>query len=77
MTTDDGKKRLQLSHNALPEMRARLALLNDAISALQRYQRNPGEDLCDDLSDAASIAGVQLKPFLVARRNSPRAEKAS
>jgi hypothetical protein len=77
MTTDAGKKRLRLSRSALPEMRARLALLNDAISALQRYQRNPEEDLRDDISHAASVAGVRLKPFLVARRNNPRAEKAS
>jgi hypothetical protein len=67
MTTDDGKKRLRVSHSTLPEMRARLALLNAAISALQRYQGRSKEDL----------RGVRLRPFLVARRDNPRAEKAS
>jgi len=76
MTTDDVKKGLRLSHSALPEMRARLALLNAAISALQRYQGNPEEDLRVDVGVADSAAGVRSRPFLVARRDT-HAEKAS
>ena len=67
MRTDDEKKHPRSSSSALPEMRARLALLNAAISALQRYQGYSKEDL----------RGVRLRPFLVARRDNPRAEKAS
>jgi hypothetical protein len=76
MRTDDRKKGLCLSQNALPEMRARLALLNTAISALQRYQGHSEEDSLDSVSDAASAAGVRPRPFLVARRET-HAEKAS
>ncbi len=53
--------------DALPQMRARLALLNAAIAALQTYQGYLQEDLRDDVSHAAVIAGVRLKPFLIAR----------
>jgi uncharacterized protein with von Willebrand factor type A (vWA) domain len=77
MTTDDGKNGLRVSHSALPEMRARLALLNAAISALQRYQGHSKVDLRYDVRDAVSTAGVRLRPFLVARRGNSRAEKAS
>lgn len=82
MTTEDRENGLRLSHGALPEMRARLALLNAAIFALQRYQGHSAEDSSDeDLSDgvaeAATAARVRLRPFLVARRDSTRAEKAS
>jgi hypothetical protein len=77
MRTDESKNGLRLSQSTLPEMRARLALLNAAISALQRYQGHSKEDLGDDISDAASAAGVPLRPFLIARRNTAHAEKAS
>jgi adenosine/AMP kinase len=76
MTTDDVKKDLRLSHSTLPEMRARLALLDAAISALQRYQGNPEEDLRVDVGVADSAAGVRSRPFLVARRDT-HTEKAS
>lgn len=77
MRTDERNKGLRLSQSALPEMRARLALLNAAIFALQRYQGQPGEDMCDDITEAATAAGVRLRPFLVARRDDTHTEKAS
>jgi hypothetical protein len=65
----DKKRRLPPADKALPEMKARLALLNAAISALQRYQR---------YSDAPAPDDVRLRPFLVARRNDgTHAKKAS
>jgi hypothetical protein len=58
-----------LADNALAEMRARLALLNAAISALQCYQ---------EYSDTSAPDDVRLRPFLVARRKDDvHAEKAS
>jgi hypothetical protein len=77
MRTNDGKKGLRLSQSALSEMKARLALLNTAISALQRYQGHSDEGLQDDSGDQALAAGVRPKPFLVARRDRTRTEKAS
>jgi hypothetical protein len=76
MRTDDKKNGLLLSQSALPEMRARLALLNTAISVLQHYQGHSDEDARDSVSDAVSPTGVRSRPFLVARRDT-HAEKAS
>lgn len=73
MRTNEKNQGLQLPKGTLPEMRARLALLNAAISALQRYQ----EDMPDNVSDAPPMEGVRPRPFLVARRDDARAEKAS
>jgi hypothetical protein len=75
MRTDERKKGLRFSQSALPEMRARLVLLDAAICALQRYQGHSEENPGDDVSDA-STAGP-LRPFIVARRNGAHAEKAS
>jgi peptide deformylase len=77
MRTDDRRKGLRLSHCALPEMKARLALLNTAISSLQHYQGHSEEDLRDGIGIAAAAAGVRLRPFLVACRDNDRAKKAS
>jgi hypothetical protein len=77
MRTDERNKGLQLSQSALPEMRARLALLNTAISALQRYQGQSDPAQSDkEMGDNASDV-VRPRPFLVARRDHARAEKAS
>ena len=50
MRTDDESKGLRLSHCALPAMKARLALLNAALSALQHYQGQSEEDLGDEVA---------------------------
>ena len=76
MRTDDGKKGLRLSQRSLPDMKARLALLNTAISALQHYQGH-SDEAAHELSGRKPVAGVRPRPFLVARRDSTRAEKAS
>jgi hypothetical protein len=77
MRTEDRKNGLQLSQSALPKMKARLALLDAAISALQRYQRYSEEDLSDNAGASASaVRGVRSQPFLIAPRDA-HAEKAS
>ena len=70
MRTNDVRKALRLSQNALPEMKARLALLDAAISALQSFQERGAED-------GRETGGAGPRPFLVARRDEGRAEKAS
>ena len=77
MRTDERNKGLQLSQSALPEMRARLALLNTAISALQRYQGQSDPGQSDKETHVSDAAPVRPRPFLVARRDHARAEKAS
>jgi len=72
-----GKNGFRLSQSALPEMKARLALLNTAISALQHYQGHSDEDTRGYSGDTAHAPGIRPKPFLVARRDASHAEKAS
>lgn len=79
MRTNGRNKGLRVAQSTLPEMRARLALLNTAIAALQRYQGQSDQghmekDPRDDVSDAAPVG---LRPFLVPRRDDARTEKAS
>jgi hypothetical protein len=74
MRINERDKGLQLAQSALSEMRARLALLNTAISALQHYQGQSDEG--DTEKDAREAAPAGSRPFLVPRRDT-RAEKAS
>ncbi len=72
MRTDDRKKGLRLSQSALPEMKARLALLNAAISALQCYQGHSEEDLLDSVSDARLRRRRPTKTFFGRSPRHPR-----
>jgi hypothetical protein len=76
MRTEKEKKVRRLSQSALPGMRARLALLNAAISALQRYQGYADGEVCGTVGEAVRT-GVRSGPFLVPRRDDDRGEKAS
>jgi len=73
MRTYEIKQGLRLPESALPEMKARLALLDAAISALQSFQEQGMEDISDEVVGSV----LRPRPFLVARRDSSRAEKAS
>jgi hypothetical protein len=77
MRTLDNKKGLRPSYSALPEMRARLALLNAAIAALQCYRGADDQDLSNSVQVAQSMRDGNLRPFLVTRRDRSRTEKAS